>query len=436
MLKKLLTSKNLKNSYWIIGEKIFQMLLSLIVGVLTARYLGPTNYGTLNYTASFVSFFTAIAALGMDDVILIRIIEQPEREGEYLGSAILYRIIAALLSSISISFLIIVMNPNDIIKLLLALIQSGQLLFKAFDILNIWFQRRLQSKYVSIGKMTASFLVASYKVFLLISAKSIVWFAFSNTISDFVIAVVLCFFYYKERGQKFGFSISCGNDLLKNGYHYVLPNLMAVLYSYMDRVMLGKLMTDTEVGYYSTAVTISSMWMFVPLAIIQSYRPSIVEMKKQGKEDLYLLRLQQLMSVVFWLSTGVAIILAFLGKIAVSILYGNTFLPAATPIIILVWAYVFSALSTTRGIWCLCEDKISFIKRYVFLGLLLNLILNFLLIPLIGMSGAAIATLFTEFFGGIVAPAFFKQTNRLSKIMIDAITLKWYRKRSKKELSN
>ena len=60
MLSKLFKSKNLRNSYWIIGERIFQMLLTFVVGILTARYLGPSNFGTLSYTAAFISFFTNI----------------------------------------------------------------------------------------------------------------------------------------------------------------------------------------------------------------------------------------------------------------------------------------------------------------------------------------------------------------------------------------
>ena len=82
-LARLLESKNIKNSGWIIGEQVFRMLIQLVVGVITARYLGPSNYGSLNYTASFVTFFTSIATLGMDGVIIKKLIERPDEEGVY-----------------------------------------------------------------------------------------------------------------------------------------------------------------------------------------------------------------------------------------------------------------------------------------------------------------------------------------------------------------
>lgn len=95
MRNNLFENKELLNSIWIMGERIFNMLISLIVSMLTARYLGPSNYGLLNYTASFVVFMTSVATLGMDGVIIKKIISHPDKEGSYLGSCIFYRMISS-----------------------------------------------------------------------------------------------------------------------------------------------------------------------------------------------------------------------------------------------------------------------------------------------------------------------------------------------------
>ncbi|RGS75188.1 hypothetical protein DWX73_13200 [Coprococcus sp. AF21-14LB] len=142
-LKKYVKNKEIRNATWLIGEQIFQMLISLIIGILTARYLGPQNYGSLSYTASFVSFFTSIATLGMEGVVIKKLIEHPELEGEYLGTAMLFRVISAILSSIMIAVIVFVLNPEEDIKVILALLQSIQLVFQAVYILDSWFQRYL-----------------------------------------------------------------------------------------------------------------------------------------------------------------------------------------------------------------------------------------------------------------------------------------------------
>lgn len=426
MLSRLFKSKNLKNSYWIIGEQVFQMLLSLFVGIWTARYLGPSNYGTLQYTAAYISFFINIAALGMEGVIIKEMIAHPEEEGTYLGSAIVFRLAAGLLSSITIVILILLLNPGETLKLVLVLIQSTQFIFRSCNILDAWFQRRLQSKYVSIGKMVASIVVSGYKLFLLVTAQNLVWFAFSYALTDFVLAAVLVYFYRKEGGQKLRYSFIKGKVLLQGSYHFVLADIMSAVYGYSDRIMIGKMMTDADVGFYTIAAGVSTMWLFVPNAVIKSFRPTIMEFKEKGNEKMYLRRLQQLMSAVFWMSAGVAVVLTVLGRLAIEVLYGESYLPATIPLIVLVWSMVFAVTSMTRSTWILSEGKNRFVKHFTFIGASLNVVLNLILIPLWGTMGAALATFVTELFVCVIAPYYYKETRPLGRLVINSITCKWY----------
>ena len=63
-------NKELNNASWLIAGKVIQMSLSLLIGVWTARYLGPGNYGTINYANSYVAFFMAFCTLGINSVII------------------------------------------------------------------------------------------------------------------------------------------------------------------------------------------------------------------------------------------------------------------------------------------------------------------------------------------------------------------------------
>ena len=206
-IKNLLHSKSIKNSGWIIGDQVFQMGLQLIVGMITARYLGPSNYGTLSYTASFITFFVSIATLGMEGVVIKKLIEHPDEEGLYLGSSIVFRIFSSIFSILSVSLVVYVLNPEEPIKLLLVFVQSIQLIFKAGKILESWFQRHLLSKYSSLGSMLSCVAVSAYKIYLLATGKSIVWFAFSNSISEAVILCIMIYAYKKAGGQKLRYSL-------------------------------------------------------------------------------------------------------------------------------------------------------------------------------------------------------------------------------------
>ena len=426
VVKSLLGNKEIKNAGWIIGEQVFQMAVSLVVGVLTARYLGPGNYGALNYTASFVTFALSVATLGMEGVVIKKMIMRPSDEGVYLGSCMLFRLFSSVLSSIAIFIIVAALNPEDHLKWILVFLQSFQLIFRSIQILDSWFQRHLKSRYVSIGKMVACLIVSAYKVFLLVTQKSIIWFAFSNSLTDIVIAVMLYIFYRAEHGQKLKIDKAKGIEVLSESYHFILSGLMAATYSQMDRIMIGSMMSDYDVGLYTTATAICGMWLFVPNAIINSFRPKILELKKEGNEEHYERRLEQLYSFIIWLCIFVSIAVCVLGNLVIRILYGEAYIGAASALRIAIWYETFAMIGTARGIWILCENKNKYVKYYLGIGAVVNLVLNYVMIPIWGINGAAIATLITQIITSLVAPVFFKETRYHTLIVLRAFVGSWY----------
>ena len=426
---RFLGNKEVKNAGWLIGEQVFQMVISLVVSILSARYLGPENHGSLNYTLSIVTLFTSIATLGMEGVVIKKMIAAPEEEGAYLGGCIGLRLLASVLSTIAISAIICVLNPGDWVKLAMALLQSLHLVFKSFHVLDSWFQRHLKSRYAAIGKMAACIVVSAYRILLLICSSNLLWFAFNSALSDIVIAVVLFVFYKKENGQKLRPDLRRGVDVLKESYHFILSGLMVAIYGQMDKIMIGKMLTDTDTGLYAVATAVCGMWIFIPQAVINSFRPMIMELKQKQQEELYLLRLQQLYSAVIWMCILVSVAVCFCGGFIIHLLYGDAYAGAADALRIAVWFETFSMIGTARGIWILCENKNKYVKYYLACGVVVNLILNALLIPVIGINGAALATLVTQITTSIIAPLLFRETKVHTKIVWDAFTLRWWRKR-------
>ena len=84
-----LKAKETKNAVWLISGKVAQMILSLFVGVISARYLGPSNYGLISYGSAMVSFFMSFCTLGINSIIVKDFFDYPEEQGKTLGSAIM-----------------------------------------------------------------------------------------------------------------------------------------------------------------------------------------------------------------------------------------------------------------------------------------------------------------------------------------------------------
>ena len=109
----------------------------------------------------------------------------------------------------------------------------------------------------------------------------------------------------------------------------------------------------------------------------------------------------------------------------IRILYGEAYIGSIGVLRTAIWFETFSVIGTARGIWILAENMNKYVKYYLMIGAGVNLILNLVMIPVMGITGAAIATLITQITTSIIAPLFFRETRVHSKIVFEAFTLKW-----------
>ncbi len=420
LMARLTKSKFIRNTGWIMFAQIYQMMLSLIIGVLSARYLGPSNYGTINYAASYISFFSIACALGLEGIVVKEIVDNRESEGVVLGSSIVMRLAAGFLSMIAVCAIVTIANPGDQVLLVVAFMQSLVLLFNAFHIIDTWYQSYLRSKTSTIIKCIAYTGMSVYRVWLLITGKSVEWFAFATSLDALLIAVLFLLRYRMDGTQKLRFNITVSKHLIGLSYHLIISSLMAVIYNQMDRIMIGKMIDQTHVGYYAAASTICHMWLFIPQALANSAQPLIIGLK--GKDErLYKKRIKQLSSTIFWMGALFAICITVLSHFIIDILYGADYAQAREPLILIIWSTVFAAMSYSKSIWMICENNQKYSKYILLCGVVINLTLNSVWIPTIGMNGAAVATIITEFVCCFVAPFIFKPMRVFAKMQLEAI---------------
>ena len=159
------SSKFLNNSFWMIIGRIYQMFLSLIIGSLTARYLGPSNYGILNYGLSYINILNVICSLGFEGVIVKRIVNGDD-ESELIGTTIFLRLVVSILSIFGLILFFNVVVIDHLTKFV-AIIQSISLLFNIYEIIELWLQAKMLSKYAVFARGLASTIVGIWKLLLL-----------------------------------------------------------------------------------------------------------------------------------------------------------------------------------------------------------------------------------------------------------------------------
>ena len=416
-------NKEIKNAGWLIGGKVFQMIIALIVNLFTARYLGPGNYGVINYASAYLAFFTSLCTLGINSIIIKDFVDHPNEEGCAIGSTLVLRAISSTLSAITIVAIVSIVDMGEPITIIIAGLCSLALPFQIFDTFNYWFQSKYNSKVTSIVTLIAYVVTAIYKSLLLIFGKSVQWFAAATALDYLCVSLLLIIAYKKYKGPKLSFSFEKAKSLLKQGYHYILSGLMVAIYGYTDKFMLKQMLNETAVGYYSAATSICAMWVFVLQAIIDSMYPTIMLLSGKSEEE-FEKKNRQLYAIVFYISLFVALLFQVFGEIAVNILYGDAYMEAVNPLRIVTWYTAFSYLGVARNAWIVSKNKQTYLKFIYMIAALMNIILNLIFIPLFGASGAALASLITQILTSLGLPYCFKDLRANAKLMLQAILLK------------
>lgn len=424
MLQGLLKRKTVKNAGYLILGRVIQMMFSLVIGLLTARYLGPSNYGLISYAGAYTAFFAALCTLGINNVLVKEFIDHPGEEGMVIGTTLELRAASSVFSSVVIIAISSVLDADEPMTKLVVSLASIGMVFNIAETFNYWFQSRLESKITASATLCAYLISSAYKVFLLITQKSVAYFALVSSLDYLCLGIILFIQYRKRSGTKLQFSWAYGKALLQRSRHFILSGLMISIYGQTDKLMLKQMINETENGYYSTAVALCGMWCFILSAVIDSAYPSIMEAAKQENESLFKRRNVQLYAIVFYLSVFVSLCFTILAKPLISILYGESYLPAVAPLRIITWYTAFSYLGVARNAWVVSKERQKYLFGIYASSAIANVILNSLLIPSMGASGAAIASLTAQVFTTLVVPFFIKDMRENSMLMLDAILLK------------
>lgn len=404
-----------KNAMWIIGCRIAQSFLGLIITMMSARYLGPSNYGLINYAASVVAFVAPFMKMGFNHVLVREIIINKDREGEILGTAIIYNICSAILCIVGVTLFAYLANEEESKTMIVCMLYSFNLFFQATEMIQYWFQAKLIAHYTAIASLTAYVVVSVYKIYLLVMGKSIEWFAIAQSLDYFLISLILMISYYKLKGQKLSFSFSRGMKMFCQSKYFIISSMMITIFANTDKLMIKNMLGDTATGYYSAAITCAGVLSFVYSAIIESMRPVVLESKSKSKVE-YEKNMSRLFSIVFYLSLCQCLFMTVLARPIMLILYGLQYEKSIVILRVVVWYVTYSYLGSARDVWILAEGKQKHLWLVNLLGALLNVIANIIFTPLYGCIGAAIASFITQFFinflfGFIFEP--FKECNAL-----------------------
>lgn len=426
LFQNAVAKKTMKNSIWLVAERIFTMAIGVFVTAVVARYFGPNLYGTFNYALAFVALFTALSTLGLESLTVKAIVDKEHEEGTILLTSLVLRIIGGVILTILAYGIILILEPNDTMIHILVLIASFTMVLRSLDVIDYWIQSHQKAKISSSIRMIVYIVSSGLKLLIVLFEKDLTAYALVYALDVFLVGVALIVAYrlIKKDKSPWKFKIAYAKDVLSKSWYILLSGVMITLYMRIDQVMIGKMIADkSELGFYSAAVRIAEMWYFVPLALVTSFQPIIMASKSNDPEK-YKKSLQILFTLVAWLSILFGVFITIFSSTIVNILYGDAYTNVTSSILVIsVWAGTFALLGSARSIWLVSEGLNHFSLIFTVFGAITNIGLNAYLIPVYGGEGAAFATLLSQFVVCFVVPSFFKETRSITVLMARSFTL-------------
>jgi O-antigen/teichoic acid export membrane protein len=385
--------KYLKNTSWLFFGKIVSLGISFVTSIYVIRHLGPSNYGLLTFSVSFVGLFSFIASLGIDSVLYRELSKDLAKKDELLGTSLFLKLTASVTAMLLIIGSTYVMEIDNLTRFLI-IINSFTLFFASFTIVGYFFQAQVKAKYQAIPLILVTLILNALKVLVIFYDKGIIYFSFVFFLEYLLYAIINFIFYARSGNSFFDWTVKkdVAISLLRDSWPLMLSSAFVVVYTRIDQVMLKFITNDFNVGVYDAAAKISEVWYFIPALIISSIFPAIMNSKKVG-ETFFRKRLVKLYSLLFYMSLLAALPITFFSHFIIETIYGAEFIQAAGVLSIYVWAGVPIFLSMVLSTYLLAENRniISFTSSFI--GMVANIALNLWLIPLYGIYGAAVATL-------------------------------------------
>lgn len=415
--------KYFKNTSWLLGEKILRMVIGLFVGIWVARYLGPEQFGLFSYAQSFVGLFAAIATLGLDGIVVRELVKDESRANELIGTAFWLKVIGAiatlLILSIAINF-----TSNDSFTNALVFIIASATIFQSFNVVDMYFQAKVLSKFVVYANIISLFISSVIKVVLILNNASLIAFAWVILFDSFILACGFVYFFLtssKINIQKLTFKKSTAFTLLKDSWPLMFAYMSYLIYTKIDRVMIGDMLDEYSVGIYSVAAMMYEMSFIIPSIIAGSISPFLIKEYNKNTKSFYNLTLV-LLNYSTLLAYIMVVFLYFFSEEVIFILFGEEYKESADFLWVLSIGLIAMFNSFIRSSYLVILNQQKLLLYLNMMYIFINIILNYFLISIFGVMGAVYATIITKIIS-LFGIFFFQKTKKYFFIQMQAIFL-------------
>jgi PST family polysaccharide transporter len=410
------------NGSWWLAERLGLLALTLVTSVIVVRALGPAAYGELSYLLALVGLLAPLAQFGVSGLVARALLEQPGDEAAVLRAALLMR-----LAGCAAAFLIglgwwawFETQPGE--RWVVLVLLAAQFA-TSFQVVEFWFQVHYKAAALVPWRTGVTVVAALLKVAVAVATGNAASVACVFAVEYLLLGAASVVALRRAGGSwiRPGPSPEWMGWFARRSPWLLASGVAEVIYLRIDIVLLERLRGVEEAGIYAVAARLSEVWYMVPVALMGAAFPAL--WNRRSDAAAYQRSLQASLDALCALALALAVFMQFAGRPVVELLFGERF-AASTPVLqIHIWAGIFIFMRALLSRWLLAEDLLRFSLVTHVTGAILNVALNFVLIPRHGAVGAAIATVVSYAGAGWLALFLSARTRPMGWMMARSLML-------------
>lgn len=387
---------------WLVGERLVRGLVTAVVLAVVARHLTPTGFGALNLSLAIVGTLIPLVQLGLESMVVRELVRRPAESATLLGTAALLRLAAGGIGALLL--LVVAWFSPALRDLWPVLLPASVLLpLQAGDVTDCWFRSRVESRPVALVRSVAVFTGAIAKLALVAVGADVVAFAWVYSLEAAAFTGALFWRFRRDHAavREWHWCAATARALLREGWGYALAATIGGLAFRFDQFAVAAKLGDDAAGIYYGALRIVEIPAFVATATAGALFPAL------AAADTALAlraRLEQVFGVVSALAWITGLGLTLLGPWCINLLLGPAYAAAGPALALQGWAALFYFTGMVRAHYLAVHAAPGTQLLTALAALVTQVALNTVLVPSLGLAGAALAFLGTQFVGAWILP--------------------------------
>lgn len=404
-------NKIIKNLFWQIWDKIVILILEFFVGIKIANYFGVKMYGVYSYSLSLVLFSRISYELINKRVVIKEYLT--EEDNLVIELATFYKVLIGLAITL---ILYIYVQDLEIRKIVLVLaiievVRAYSFKYEVYSEIN--FNIKM---YVIINNIT-KIIIYLLQYFLILLNKNIYTIILLSLFGEFfrVFLLVKILPNYGKKKLDRKIIVRKFKPLLEESFYFFIGYIYFIVFTQIDKIMLGYYISKEYVGIYNIAVQLTNVLAIFFVPIQNTLYPLLIKINQQS-EKKYLELWQDYNTIITYLYLILTILSVFVVKYTFNYIFSNEYIESIKVYNILALMVFLKANTILRMIHINIYDLGKILLKLSFIGIVLNIILNYIFLLKFGMLGVAVASVITQLFVGNILYFFFKEGKIIFKI--------------------